>query len=379
MPVDVMTAWLMSGLAIELCHLEVWPVENPMFADSPLSVRRGQSEVFFLQTADTKRLILKKLHRGRELDRRYMEAVSTLLPDHEGFRCGRDRRIICKTDLVSSNGHYSDRSLASWLDGALLLPMIDGIDWAALADDVREGEVVLSPDQRLELCRQLSALVELLENSQCAHRDLSSGNVFINTKTWSVCLIDFDSCCHPSLRMPQYTTCGTEGYAPPYAWLRQTPDPSATWCPGGDRYALALINVEFLLLEQGVPMTGEGGIFDQDELRARRGMGLSRIRSQLQKSHPQVVALFDQAIASTNCAACPSPQQWLSCCRGAMVAAPQLHELGNPNIDSFTQILRQRRPAAPIWPAPRLDDMAQPTIAAAPVPVVVQLPADSWQ
>ena len=102
MPADVMTAWLMSGLATQLCRVEVRPVENPIFAGSPLSVQRGQAEVFFLQTADTKRLILKKLHRGRELDRGYMEAVSTLLPDHEGFRCGRDRRIICKTDLAVS-------------------------------------------------------------------------------------------------------------------------------------------------------------------------------------------------------------------------------------------------------------------------------------
>jgi serine/threonine protein kinase len=156
-----------------------------------------------------------------------------------------------------------------------------GVDWAALADALREGKAELDPPQRIALCRGLAQLVQALEAAQCAHRDLSSSNVFIEPATLALALIDFDSLFHPSLTMPANTTCGTLGYTAPWAWRQDQLSGAATWSPAADRYALAILCAEFLLMDVGAALTAEGGMFDQDELRARQGPGVSAALARL--------------------------------------------------------------------------------------------------
>jgi serine/threonine protein kinase len=281
-------------------------------------------------------------------------------------------------------GYYHTQDMERWLGGTVLMPRVEGVDWACLADDLRDGGLVLAPAQRLQLCLALTRLIELLETHQCCHRDISCGNIFIALKTGAIYLIDFDSLFHPSLPMPNATTCGTAGYTAAYAWTQGHLDPRRTWCEKADRYALALLNVEMLLINDGTAATGEGGIFDQEELKNRSGRRIDATVAALQTCYPQAATFLLQAIRSSTPADCPSPQAWSSFCQsapGVATGMPKLAEM--PDYAArIADLLARSRPPAPLWAAPSLEDVpvAIPLLPVRPKTVApgLTLPPDAW-
>jgi len=268
------------------------------------------------------------------------------------------------------------------------MPRIAGCDWSSLTDDLRSGSLTLDIKQRLALCLKLTELIGLLEANQCCHRDLSCGNVFIDTNTWQVYLIDFDSFYHPSLLMPKVTTCGTAGYICHLAWTGGQPDAGKTWCPYADRFALSILNTEFLLVNPQIKAIGDGGIFDQRELMNQSGQTLDSILKVLNTTLPQATQMLEAAIKSRSFTDCPSPKDWLdfyNTIPGFLVKPPSLADLPEISDDNFKNILTKCRPAAPLWPVPRLDETSdfnlQLPISKAVkrnVPIIT-LPPDPWQ
>lgn len=383
MPSEVMNHWLASGRTAQVGPHDLRPAEHPCAKGKPLSSQKGQAEAFFLTGAGGQRWILKKFHQTCTLDRAYLAGVGTVLPKEAAFACGTARQILATGALNRVQGHYYSQDLDQWLDGTILMPRVKGIDWATLADSVRDGEVILEPPQRLNICLNLTKLVELLEAHQCSHRDLSCGNIFVECRADRVHLIDFDSLFHPSLKMPNATTCGTEGYTAPYAWANGGLDPGRTWCERADRYALTLLNAEILLVNRGAAATGEGGIFRQEELKNRSGRGIDSVVTELNARYPQAAAFLQQAIQSRTAADCPSPKQWHTFCRTApdAMAATTLAELPDP-ADRIAYLLTRSRPAAPLWHIPNLKDVPA-TIPVLPVTSHTtmphpELPSDPW-
>jgi hypothetical protein len=160
--------------------------------------------------------------------------------------------------------------------------------------------------------------------------------------------------------MPQATTCGTVGYTSHLAWNSGQPDPRKTWCEHADRYALALLNTEFLMLRPGAKMTGEGGLFDEKELRNQRGRGINTVMTELTSKYPGAQQLLNAAIHASSFSNCPSPQQWSSLCDTMLrpsVPPPGLDEFPQIPPRHFEDILKKRRRSATIWPAPSLEEM----------------------
>jgi len=230
----------------------------------------------------------------------------------------------------------------------------------------------------VQLLRGLSEAVLELERAHCAHRDLSSGNVFIEMNTWRCRLIDWDSAYHPTLTMPANTTCGTSGYVAPFVWTRGQVDTRLTWHPRADRCAMAFLNAEFLTLGPGSPMTEEGGMYKQDETCRRSGPGLESSMKTLKQGFPEAAVLFQRALRAGSYDECPSPAEWCECCR--RVPPPALNQVPELPPAFFEEILARRRPAAPIWAAPRLADVAL-ELPVLPLPnrQVPHLPADPWK
>ncbi len=211
MPCTPVERWLQSGQAALIGSYSLRPVEHKLAKGKPLSSQKGQAEAFFLVDASGSWWILKKFRQGCILDNFYLEKVASVLPKDPGFACGTGRDILATGVLRKAKGYHHSRGLDRWLDGTILMPRVKGVDWAGLADEIRDGEVVLEQPLRLTLCRNLTRLVELLEAHGCAHRDLSCGNVFVVTGTGEVCLIDFDSLFHPSVAMPNASICWRQG------------------------------------------------------------------------------------------------------------------------------------------------------------------------
>jgi len=381
-PADVVDAWLRSRCHAAVAGLHVRPLEHTALPGLPLSVQRGQAEVFILQATDGTTWMLKKFHPGRVLDRGYLQSVQSLVPPGDAFASAVNRRVLQPAHLQREPGGYYDTALAKWVDGTILMPRIPGRDWASLADQIREGQTRLDRMERLLLCQKAAGVVAQLEQAGCAHRDISSGNVFILPGTWEVSLIDFDSLFHPSLAMPATTTCGTMGYVAPFTWRHGAPEPEASWCPFADRYALAILCVEFLVLDKGAPLTADGGMFDQKELKRRSGKGLTEATSKLKTEFPEATPLLQQALQSNRYDQCPSPEDWQRFCAAAgctVSVPPCLRDVEEVDYTFFTQILARRRVPLPVWPAPSLHEL--PVVDLRQVDfcqVFVVLPPSPW-
>lgn len=375
------TRWLKSNRFAKLNGVRARPIKHRLLPDIPMTVSRGQAEAVFLKADDGGDWILKKFHHGRLPDESYLKAVGCLLPRHGALESGNSRHVLSRRDLQRRWGDYFSNELARWVDKTILMRRVVGMDWATLADDLRDRKLHFDRDQRVTICRNLAQVVHVLESAGCAHRDISSGNAFIDTSAWRVILIDFDSVYHPSLSMPTATTCGTEGYTAPFVWNGQSVRPEATWCAQGDRFALAMMCVEFLTLNKDAPIGAEGGMFDQDQLRARCGTTLTFATDCLQTDFAQALPLFKAAINAHSCAACPAPKDWLNFCDslGQFVKPPPLKTLDTATRDDFLSVLSRRMPAAPVWPAPRLSDIEiEPLQPLAKNHTVIPLPKDPW-
>jgi serine/threonine protein kinase len=383
MPCNVVDEWLTSGRSAWIGPHRLRPVEHALAKGKPLSSQKGQAEAFFLIEEGGAGWILKKFRQGCTLASPYLTKIAMVLPRDPAFSCGTERQILTAGVLQNAKGYHYSKGLDRWLEGTILMPRVKGIDWAGLADEIRDGEVVEQP-LRLTLCRNLTRIIELLETHGCAHRDLSCGNVFIEPGTGEVCLIDFDSLFHSSVAMPSATTCGTEGYTAPYAWVNGNLDPHRTWCEGADRYGLALLNVEMLLVNRGAKATSDGGIFQQEELKTRSGKGIDSIVAALKAQYPEAASLLLQAIRSRTPTDCPPPGAWNSLFQGVSAATanqPKLTDL--PDLtDRIVDVVARSRPAAPLWPAPTLRDLPAFVPQLPPQEYMtitsLELPPDPW-
>jgi serine/threonine protein kinase len=359
MAYEAVERWFRSRRYAQVNGACVRPVQHPLLKDIPLSIQKGQAESICLLGQDGGKWILKKFHKGRGLDRPYLMAVSSLLPELEEFKAGTQRQILSSQTLTRARLCYYSSDLAAFLDDTILMPQVIGIDWSELADEIRQGCVQLSRTRRIQLCRNLIDMVAALERNHCCHRDLSSGNVFIDVTTWKTYLIDFDSFFHVSLAMPRATTSGTMGYVPPFAWRIGVLDPKQTWCLYADRYALSILIVEFLILDTSSPLTAEGGMFKQDELSACSGPGLDAARRALMSQWPSVADLFDAAIHSPDCQSCPSPHDWQQALCGSLARAPKLQEVEYIPSDYFKVALSMATSSGRCWRPPALSEIPE--------------------
>jgi len=351
--------WFETRKYAQVNGSRVRPIEHPVLRGVPLSIQKGQAKCYCLICDSGNRWILKKFNKGKELNRSYLVDVSSILPRAEGFLAGTQRQILSSGKLTKKPQCYYAEDLAIFLDNTILMPQITGTDWAGLADEIRQGGIQLSRSDRLELCMNLTDLICILEENNCAHRDLSSGNVYIIIDSFAVYLIDFDSLYHPSLKIPQATTCGTVGYTPPFAWIAGKLAVKQTWCRHSDRYALSILLTEFLILDRGCPLTADGGMFDQDELRKKYGPGLNRVRKVLKKNWLGVLDLFDAAINSTNFNSCPSPKDWqqvLGTMPEARAKPPKLEQLSGFST-GYIRRMFNKQPTAPSQPVPNLSEI----------------------
>lgn len=377
--------WLISGLNVIIERFSLKPIEHNMIKGKPLSSQKGQAEAFFLIDDKGRWWVLKKFHSNSDLERGYLHKIARLLPGEQPFISGNRRRILSQYSLKKTRGYYFDKELSTWLDGTILMHRVDGLDWAGLADGIREGSTILEPSDRIRICRALASTTKILESKRCSHRDYSCGNIFINMETGIVSLIDYDSLYHPSLRIPRATTCGTMGYMSHLVWRNGKPDPKTTWCEHADRYALALLNTEFLMVEPGSRLTGDGGLFDQEELRLQGGTHLDRIILDMNTKYPGAAGLLKSAIQCGNFSKCPSPQEWISFCDKAQISPISAPKLEYPH-KTFRQrivgILGGQKCEASGPKAPSLHEMPVPKLRIPTVTKIkakkVKLPPDPW-
>ncbi|HEY0377987.1 MAG TPA: serine/threonine-protein kinase [Pyrinomonadaceae bacterium] len=362
---DVAQAWLRSKTRASIEGINLLPQENTYLAGNPLVIARGQAQAFYLHDETRRVWILKKFLPGRNPNAQYIKAIQSLIPMHPGFESGYQRKVLSRASAAGASLPAAE--FPAWIENTILMPLVPGSHWAYIADRVRDGTIRLTPEQRLSMCRSLSEKIAVLESHGLSHRDLSSTNIFIDTDTWAVHLIDWDSIYHDSLTMPPNTTFGTSGYVAPFVRVSGVEDAQATWARGTDRFSMGVLNVEFLSVERDSPVTGDGGIFDQDEIYNSGGSGIDKITGRLRRDFPSALALFGRILHAAAFDKCPSPDEWRAL--GAGVTAPSLKDVYDPQPDFMRFIQRmQIVPPKIERPAPDLRDMAAPDFHAPHVP-----------
>jgi serine/threonine protein kinase len=307
MPSDAMTLWFKSQKPAHIEGMKLTLRPHERVRGIPLSSQQGQAEVFFAKAQNGSPYILKRFHQNKQPETVYLTAVRSLLPSDRAFRCGKERLVLSKKSLKNAPDCYVTPQLAAYLENSLLMPQIEGMDWASFICQIRNGKKLLSRIERQTLCSRLAHVVKRMEDHSISHRDLSSGNVFIDPRTLDISLIDLDSLYHPSLKMPRMTTIGSEGYTAPFA---SPQNPAATFVPCAARFALAILSVEFLILDADSPCCHEGGLFEQNDLYKRQGKTLTYAVSRLKADHPDVLRRFTAALNSRCYRDCPAPQDW---------------------------------------------------------------------
>lgn len=355
---DVARAWLLGGKRAAIEGVNLLPQENTYLPKgTPLAVARGQAQAFYLRDESRRVWILKKFLPGRNPDAQYIRAIQALVPRHAGFESGYQRRALTRG---SASGPGLPSGFAEWIENTILMPLVGGSDWAHIADMVRGGKISLTPEQRLLMCRNLGEKVGALEGHDLSHRDLSSTNIFIDTNTWDVHLIDWDSLYHPTLTRPPNTTYGTSGYVAPFVRSGGVEDPRLTWGAKSDRFSMGVLCVEFLCVGRGSPVTGDGGLLNQDEIYGGGGGGLSRILDGLRQNFPAALVLFEKVLGAGGFGECPAPDEWRAL--GAGVSAPSLKDVYDPQADFLKFIQQIQVPSPPAAPAPDLREVAAPDI-----------------
>lgn len=306
--IDVVQEWLQSGRPAFVNGLELVPRPVPGLPGVPLVASMGQAQAYYLREATNSLWILKKFLPGRSPDVNYIRAIQALIPNKPGLESGYERRVLAPTDVSGAGYHTTD--FADWLENTILMRMVSGDSWANLADTIRDGSRSFTVDERVSLCRKLSEKIQYLEQCDLSHRDLSSTNVFVDWRTLEVHLIDWDSLYHSTLTMPQNTTFGTTGYIAPFVKVNGTEVPQVSWTVRSDRFGLAMLNAEFLSLDTGSPLTGDGGAFDQDEIYSRGGPGIAAICDKVRVSCPAAVPLIERSLSASKFDECPGPGEW---------------------------------------------------------------------
>jgi|GEM_PF-3459514 len=355
-PSDVAQMWLLSKKPASIEGIDLLPQENIYLKRNPLVVARGQAQAFYLHDAGKRVWILKKFLPGRNPDAQYIKAIQALIPPHTGFESGYQRKVLSRASVAGSTLPTAD--FPTWIENTILMPRVTGSDWAYIADKVRDGKISLSPEQRLLLCRNLSEKVSILESNHLSHRDLSSTNVFIDTNTWDVHLIDWDSIYHPGLNIPPNTTFGTNGYIAPFIRVNGTEDSRVTWTHGADRFSMGVLNIEFLSVERNSPVTGDGGLLNQDEIYNSGGSGINKLIGGLKRDFSNALGLFDRILRAKNFDECPCPDEWKAL--GVGVTAPSLKDVYDPQADFLTFIQQLQKVPEIQRPAPNLHNIKVP-------------------
>lgn len=304
-----MQAWLRSGQYALLENIALRPRGVESSSAGPMVIESEEGFAYFLIDKAERGWILKKFLAGQEPDRAYVEAIRALIPRLRGFESGFGRNILKSSSV--SRAAFCTKEFQAWMEGTVLMPQVVAPTWSEFADSIRDGSVVLATAERIRLCCKLSGMVDSLESVGAAHRDLSSRNILIDPLKIEPHLIDWDNLYHATLKMQPHATFGTDGYIPPFITVEDVQDVHLSWHEKSDRFALTVLNSEFLVIRAGSACVEDGGLLAQNEIDNGSGRTLFEVRNTLCDAFPGAVKFLDAALSACSFAECPSPSDWI--------------------------------------------------------------------
>lgn len=309
---ELVNKWLQSKLPAVIRGARLLPATHPQDARAIYKEAGAQGEICHLTQEDNRRTwILKKFHAAMLPDHAYLVAVRSLVPRKIACMAAAKRVVLSSEDLKIGEGLYSSPDFAKWLQDTVLMPEVPGVSWKTATQEIRSGSREMPLAHRLEFAKSLADAVCALEDNGCAHRDLSQQNLFLDFQEYVVYLVDWDSLFHGSLYFHRNATPGTEGYIAP--WTRDKLgnwDSRKSWHRNADRFSLAILLAEMLLVDQSAPSYYEGALFSQEMFFNTRHANLVHAKDTLMKFSESLGELFSKTLAAPYFDECPAPAKW---------------------------------------------------------------------
>ncbi|GEM_PF-3421285 len=317
---DLMERWLASGGTARISGFDVRPVPHPLLPETVQSVTKGQASVFFLRQEPHGNIwLLKKFSPSKSPSHEYLKAIHRYLPAGPEFFSCTQRRILTVHHVDWRHSEFKSSEFVSWIEGAIFMPKVPGASWSSIADSLRGGESSMTLTRRLRAAVSLTKSVARLEAAGCSHRDISGHNVYIAPDDRTQ-LIDHDSFFHPELPFQSNTTLGTPGYIAPFlhapagSWNARL-----SWRPLADRFPMAVLVAEFLLVGPEHPETHEdGALFSQAHFDDPDHPFMREQVAAIAEKSRACASLFERTIRATSFGECPSPDEWRSALRHDM-------------------------------------------------------------
>lgn len=304
--------WLQSGLPAMIKGIKLIPQQHPRYKNLAYVIEGTQGKCLFLnQPGTTKTWVIKKFNPEMELDKPYLSAIRSLVPNIPSCIAATKRYFINAEDIKSGDGLYYNGELTTLLDNTILMPAVPGQTWKNLAQSIRSGKYDCPLDKRVAWVKSLVETVVALEKNGCAHRELCADNLIINHEDNTVYLIDWDSMYNGSLYYQKALPAGTEGYLAP--WIVETSgryDSRKTWNTKGDRFSLAILIAEILLMDSQSPRYYNGALFSQEQLQNPGQLAVQRCIEKLNKLADGLGDLFKQTVQAGSFENCPDPYTW---------------------------------------------------------------------
>jgi hypothetical protein len=196
------------------------------------------------------------------------------------------------------------------LEYAILMPWLSWKTWAGLIRSP-EASMRYTFHHALELARATAHVLRELEQRGCAHTDFAGGNVMYAPDFNKVEVLDLEGLYMPRLLPPKRLSHGTPGYQ------HRKLGKQGQWSQYGDRFAGAILLTEMLTWWHPAVRAQTSGnatsLFLPEELQTPAGPRWQIVRDVLWSLNPALLALFDQAWASSHLKQCPDFMTWLSC------------------------------------------------------------------
>src|SRR6185295_14594664 len=183
----VIREWLQSGQFIPIEDIDLLPLATDERL-GPVALKGKRAEVFFMRSSGDQLWVIKKFISNDPAQIEFRDSVKALIPHRPGFEAGYLRKVLSLESI--SNPDFREPHLSEWIDNAVLMPAVAGVNWSVISHDVRDGRQYLPKKNRISLVRSLCEKVRWLEGQDLSHRDLSAPNVLVDLKEADVHLVD---------------------------------------------------------------------------------------------------------------------------------------------------------------------------------------------
>lgn len=209
-----------------------------------------------------------------------------------------NRLVLTKENNADAIREYPDLEfsvLMPWIEGSTCLEIFSFFDNLPLP---KAPEIIQNT-------KRLSEILYGLERYGLAHTDISSSNVIVNTTASKIDFVGIENFYGEKIPQPAYLSAGSPGYAHPTA-------SEGLWCPEADRFAGAILVVEYLgLLDAKIKQYAHGEtFFASAELGQRTSGRFNYLKKFLASLDKRLSELFTQTWFSPTLEKCPSLEEW---------------------------------------------------------------------